>query len=77
MENQSEEVSRWRQYRVIAVALAKWLFLKVTNLMASPKSLIHPIISLRVLLGNILQIGIAGVAKYRRNSNGQIYSDQL
>ena len=61
-----------RRDRVVAIA-----FLKVTNLMASPKSLIHPIISLRVLLGNILQIGIAGVGKYRRNSNGQIYSDQL
>ena len=61
-----------RRDRVVAIA-----FLKVTNLMASPKSLIHPIISLRVLLGNILQIGIAGVDKYRRNSNGQIYSDQL
>jgi 2-polyprenyl-6-methoxyphenol hydroxylase-like FAD-dependent oxidoreductase len=61
-----------RRDRVVAIA-----FLKVTNLMASPNSLIHPIISLRVLLGNILQVGIAYVAKYRKNSNAQIYSDQL
>jgi 2-polyprenyl-6-methoxyphenol hydroxylase-like FAD-dependent oxidoreductase len=37
------------QDRVVAIA-----FLKVTNLMASPSSLMHPKISLRVLLGNIL-----------------------
>jgi 2-polyprenyl-6-methoxyphenol hydroxylase-like FAD-dependent oxidoreductase len=38
-----------RRDRVVAIA-----FLKVTNLMASPESLLHPRILLRVLLGNIL-----------------------
>jgi hypothetical protein len=37
-----------RRDRVVAIA-----FLKVANLMASPESLLHPRISLRVLLGNI------------------------
>ena len=40
-----------RRDRVVAVA-----FLKVTNLMASPKSILHPRISLRVLLRNILEV---------------------
>jgi 2-polyprenyl-6-methoxyphenol hydroxylase-like FAD-dependent oxidoreductase len=58
--------------RVVVMA-----FLQVMNLMASPKSLMHPRIALRVLWGNILQFGIAGVVKYRKNSNGKIYSGQL
>ncbi|MEH2279549.1 MAG: hypothetical protein V7K40_33435 [Nostoc sp.] len=61
-----------RRDPVIAIAS-----LKVTNLTASPKSLIHSIISLRVLLGNILQVGIPRVVNYKRNSNAQMYSNQL
>jgi hypothetical protein len=38
-----------RRDRVVAIA-----FLQVTNLMTPPSSLMHPKISLRVLLGNIL-----------------------
>jgi 2-polyprenyl-6-methoxyphenol hydroxylase-like FAD-dependent oxidoreductase len=57
------------RYPVLAIA-----FLKVTNLLASPYSLMHPRIALRVLLGNLLQVGIPKVFKYKRNSNGQIYS---
>ncbi|MEH2008102.1 hypothetical protein [Nostoc sp.] len=61
-----------RRDPVVAIA-----FLKVTNLTASPKSLIHPIIYLRVLLGNILQVGIPRLVNYKRNSNAQMYSNQL
>ncbi|WP_375504036.1 FAD-dependent oxidoreductase [uncultured Nostoc sp.] len=59
-----------RRDPVVAIA-----FLKVTNLTTSPNSLIHPIISLRVLLGNILQVGIFKVVNYKRNSNAQMYSN--
>ncbi|MDZ8188389.1 MAG: 2-polyprenyl-6-methoxyphenol hydroxylase-like oxidoreductase [Nostoc sp. ChiSLP02] len=48
-----------RRDRVVAIA-----FLQVTNFMASPKSLMHPKISLRVLLGNLLQLDIARAVKY-------------
>ncbi len=59
-----------RRDPIVAIA-----FLKVTNLTTSPKSLIHPIISLRVLLGNILQLDIPKVLNYEKNNNVQIYSD--
>ncbi len=48
-----------RTDRVVAIA-----FLQVANLMAKPNSLMHPRISLRVLLGNLLQQGIAKALKY-------------
>lgn len=48
-----------RSDRVVAIA-----FLQVSNLMASPQSLMHPIIFLRVLLGNLLQLGIPRAVKY-------------
>lgn len=48
-----------RTDRVVAIA-----FLQVSNLMASPKSLIHPRISLRVLWRNLLQLGIPRAVKY-------------
>ncbi len=48
-----------RRDRVVAIA-----FLHVSNLMASPKSLMHPRISLRVLWGNLLQLGIPRAVKY-------------
>lgn len=48
-----------RTDRVVAIA-----FLQVSNLMASPKSLMHPRISLRVLWGNLLQLGIPRAVKY-------------
>jgi 2-polyprenyl-6-methoxyphenol hydroxylase-like FAD-dependent oxidoreductase len=48
-----------RRDRVVAIA-----FLQVTNLMASPKSLMHPRISLRVLWGNLLRLGIPRAVKY-------------
>lgn len=48
-----------RTDRVVAIA-----FLQVANLMASPQSLMHPRISLRVLWGNFLQLGIPKAVKY-------------
>lgn len=49
-----------RRDRVVAIA-----FLQVSNLMVSPKSLMHPRIALRVLWGNLLQQGILKTVKYR------------
>jgi 2-polyprenyl-6-methoxyphenol hydroxylase-like FAD-dependent oxidoreductase len=48
-----------RRDRVVAIA-----FLQVSNLMASPYSLMHPRIALRVLWGNLLQLGIPRAVKY-------------
>lgn len=48
-----------RTDRVVAIA-----FLQVSNLMASPKSLMHPRISLRVLWRNLLQLGTLKAVKY-------------
>lgn len=48
-----------RKDRMVAIA-----FLQVSNLMVSPHSLMHPRIFLRVLWGNLLQLGIARAVKY-------------